>query len=94
MSNIKKTISDPVGQLREALRLFQLGNKTKAIQLVFGPTHTNDYDQEGPLKDLYMETYIFFTEGDLRKNGRDFGYTSVDKIIADLDRYLESARKS
>lgn len=81
-------IADPVERLREALRLFLVGNKTKAIHAVFGPTHTNDYQLDAQLNNLYMETYIFFTDGDLRKKGRDFGYASVSEIQADLDRYV------
>ena len=90
MPKAKKPISDPVGQLREALRLFQLGNKTKAIHLVFGPSH-DDYDNiDNALSSLYTETYIFFTDGDLSKKGRGFGYASTEEIRADLDRYISA----
>jgi hypothetical protein len=33
-----------------------------------------------------METYIFITNGDLRKDGRDFGFENTEEIRKELDK--------
>ena len=43
---------------------------------------------EGNLFDLLVETYLSLMGGDLRKEGRDFGYASIVEVESELNRLL------
>lgn len=78
MKKIKKEI------ILNALDLFEKNEKQKAIDILY-PYFAGECD-EGELYDLLMETYIFITYGDLRKEGRDFGFENTEEIRKELDK--------
>lgn len=76
--NILDTVS-------QALDLYDNSKKEEAIKLLhnyFENTNKADIDQKE--YDLAMETYIFLTDGDLRKEGRDFGFTNTEEIKKEI----------
>jgi hypothetical protein len=79
---MKINILDIVSQ---ALDLYDNSKKEEAIRLLhdyFESTNRADIGQKE--YDLAMETYIFLTDGDLRKEGRDFGFTNTEEIKKEI----------
>ena len=79
---MKIKILDTVSQ---ALDLYDKSKKKEAIKLLncfFQKTNKSDLNQKE--YDLAMESYIFLTDGDLRKDGRDFGFTSTNEIKKEI----------
>ncbi len=64
-----------------ALNLFDESKKEEAIKLLnaFLETVQKDPDNQEEY-DLAMEAYIFLTDGDLREEGRDFGFSNTEDI--------------
>lgn len=76
--------------LQDAIALAKTGQIDEAATALRGVVTGNvetDVD-EGELFDLLMETYLFLMGGDLRKEGRDFGYASIEDIESELNRLL------
>lgn len=79
--------------LQDAIALAQTGKADEAATLLRGVVSgTVEADPaEGEAFDLLIETYLFLMGGDLRKEGRDFGYASLEEITSALDRILRTS---
>lgn len=71
----------------EAIDVFDLGkvhDARKIMQILFEDGSLKAVDQE--LYDLAMEFYIYICDGDLRKEGRDFGFSNTSEIRQALEK--------
>ncbi len=81
---MKTRILDVVSQ---SLDLFENSKKEGAITLLNTFLETVKKDTENQAEyDLAMETYIFLTDGDLRKEGRDFGFENINEIKNEVSK--------
>mgnify|MGYP000860994367 CR=1 FL=1 len=74
--------------LKDAIALAQTGKMAEAATLLRGVVSgtVEAEPAEGEAFDLLVETYLFLMGGDLRKEGRDFGYSSLEEITSALDQ--------
>jgi hypothetical protein len=87
---MKTKILDVVSQ---SLELFENSKKEEAIRFLNTFLETVKKNTENQAEyDLAMETYIFLTSGDLRKEGRDFGFADTNEIKNEISKLKDTQK--
>jgi hypothetical protein len=69
----------------QALELFDKSKKEEAVKLLNSFLEIIEKNETNQAEyDLAMETYIFLIDGDLRKDGRDFGFSNIEEIKQEI----------
>lgn len=64
--------------------------KNDLWNLVFSESSADTQYEDPKIHDLLVELYLFISDGDLRKKGRDVGFSSIE----DFTNWLENIQKS
>lgn len=78
---------DILDTIIKSIELFDNSQKEEAIKLLNTYLSASKKEEFKPEEyDLAMEAYIFLTDGDLRKVGRDFGFTDTEEIRKEIEK--------
>lgn len=73
--------------IQHSLELFESGKNEESKKVLRDLFKNDGLDRvDQGLYDLAMETYIFLYDGDLRKEGRNFGFANTEEIRLQLKK--------